>query len=610
MANPPSSPSNELKIDAHQVTIEALFGDFYAVPDFQREYVWQPENVEQLLEDIFEELYSDDGKPLTNTEYFIGSIVVYPGADGVYQLIDGQQRTTTIFLILCALRDRLPALEPLRKLIRESRMNDETFEEESLYRVTLMYPDSAGALELVGQGKAVELEALPDSVSVRNLRAASQAANEFLTEHLGDGEARWRQFFALFTKKVKLIRVVTPSQAGALRVFETINNTGVGLTPMDLLKNLLFRMVKPGDFDRVKKGWKDLSDEIEGAKETNPLRFLRYFVLSRFDTKTPKPLPEEELYNWISKNAESAGLETQPLRFLQQLVSDAKIYRHLSRAKDTRGDENRYLQNIQILSGRAKQHFILLLAGQHLQQQLFDRLSQVLENLLFCFIVTREATKAFEAVFYKAAGSLRILGADDAAGLEAFINQWLQPEIDSRAEKLEFALETMRLGSLQKYRLRYLLAKLTQHLDEQAWGSSISTDLSRYLAKSVHVEHILPETKTTELVASFDKPGEYDAYAARLGNLTLLEQSINSVVGQDVLAHKQPEYQKSNFLLTKTIGAPFSLGTNTRPNRALSGLKSWTMWNSQSIEERQTMLGDLAWEVWGVKKSRTKGLPQ
>lgn len=604
MANPPTTPPNELKIDAHQVTIETLFSDFYAVPDFQREYVWQPENVEQLLENIFEEFYSDDGKPLTNTEYFIGSIVVYPGADGVFQLIDGQQRTTTIFLILCALRDRLSALEPLKKLIRESRMNDETFEEESLFRVTLMYPDSAGALELVGEGKFTELEALPDSVSVRNLRAAFHAASEFLTEHLGNEETKWKQFFALFTKKVKLIRVVTPSQAGALRVFETINNTGVGLTPMDLLKNLLFRVVKPTDFDRVKKGWKELTDEIEGAKEANPLRFLRYFVLSRFDTKTPKPLPEEELYNWISKNAATAGLETQPLRFLQQLVSDAKIYRHLSRAKDTLGNDNRYLQNIQILSGRAKQHFILLLAGQHLRQDLFDRLSQLLENLLFCFIVTREATKAFEAVFYKAAGSLRTLGAADAPGLEAFISQWLQPEIDNRAEKLEFALATMRMGSLQKYRLRYTLAKITQHIDEQAWGSSVSTDLSRYLAKSVHVEHILPATKTEDLVKAFDKSADYDAYASRLGNLTLLEQSINSVVGQDFFVQKEPEYQKSNFLLTKTIGIPFSVGTNTRPNRGVAALKSWKKWDSLAIEQRQDMLIGLAWDVWGIKAAR------
>lgn len=608
-ASPQTHPApSELKIDAHQVTIETLFTNFYSVPDFQREYVWQPENVEQLLEDIFEELYTDEGKPLAHTEYFIGSIVVYPGADGVYQLIDGQQRTTTIFLILCALREKLKELEPLRKLIRESRMNDETFEEESLYRVTLMYPDSAGALALVGEGKAELMDALPDSVSVRNLRAAFRAANEFLTEHLGTEETKWRQFFTLFTKKVKLIRVVTPSQAGALRVFETINNTGVGLTPMDLLKNLLFRMVKPADFDRVKKGWKDLSEEMEGAKETNPLRFLRYFVLSRFDTRTPKPLPEEELYNWISKNADTAGLETHPLRFLQQLVSDAKIYRHLSRAKDTRGEDNRYLQNIQILSGRAKQHFILLMAGQHLQPALLDRLSQVLENLLFSFIVTREATKAFEAVFYKAASSLRALKPDDSAGLEAFIAQWLQPEIDNRGDKLEFALKTMRIGSLQQYRLRYLLAKLTQHIDEAAWGSSVPTDLHRYLAKTVHVEHILPYKKTPALLEVFDKPAEYDIYAARLGNLTLIEQSINSVVGQDFFALKQPEYQKSNFLLTKTIGAPFSMGVNTRPNRSVAGLKSWTEWNSTTIEARQDMLVDLAWIVWGIKAVRTVNL--
>ena len=591
---------SDLSIDAKPLSIEKLFADFYAVPDFQREYVWQPENVEQLLDDICDELYDENGSVVANAEYFIGSIVVYEDATGIFQLIDGQQRTTTLFIILCVLRERLAHLDTLQSLILQKKMNPLTAEEETLYRVRLLYEDAVGALEKIAKHDKEGLEQLEQTKSVINLCGAYEEARDFLNESLGEDIKKWAHFFVDFTTRVKLIRVLTPSQTGALRVFETINATGVGLTPMDLLKNLLFRKVKPSDFQKVTAEWKELTEEIAKAGETNPLRFLRYFVLSRFDTKTPKPLPEDALYRWLSDNAKTVGIEDKPLSFLKDLLSDAKAYRQLSEAKDARGNYNRFLQNIQVLSGRAKQHFIILLAGQRLEPALFDRLCQVLENLFFTFIVTKEATKAFEVVFYKAAEPIRNLHPGDAAGLEMLIEKFLQNEINGRAATLQFTLETMRLGRLQKYRLRYLMAKLTQYVDENAWGTSVNTDLGKYLDKTVHVEHILPNTPTEALKAEFDKPLEYDDYKDRLGNLTLLEMSINTSIQQNFFTFKATEYQKSNFILTKTIGIPFQVGVNTQPNRATAELKSWKKWDSEAIKDRQDVLVKLAWQIWGI----------
>jgi uncharacterized protein with ParB-like and HNH nuclease domain len=79
------------------------------VPDFQREYVWEEENVEKLLEDVYDEFYDEENRLLEGPEYFIGSIVVCPDGKGTFQLIDGQQRLTANYLILCAIRDCLRA---------------------------------------------------------------------------------------------------------------------------------------------------------------------------------------------------------------------------------------------------------------------------------------------------------------------------------------------------------------------------------------------------------------------------------------------------------------------------------------------------------------------
>ena len=83
----------EQAIESRDLTVTDIFQDFYRVPDYQREYVWKTEHVEQLLNDINAELAIND--PDKAPEYFIGSIVVCPGNNSVLELIDGQQRMTT-----------------------------------------------------------------------------------------------------------------------------------------------------------------------------------------------------------------------------------------------------------------------------------------------------------------------------------------------------------------------------------------------------------------------------------------------------------------------------------------------------------------------------------
>ena len=88
------------RIESNHLNLADVFKDFYSVPDFQREYVWEPEHVERLLQDAYDEFYDEHAHLTPAAEYFIGSIVACPGSDGTLQLIDGQQRLTTCYLVL------------------------------------------------------------------------------------------------------------------------------------------------------------------------------------------------------------------------------------------------------------------------------------------------------------------------------------------------------------------------------------------------------------------------------------------------------------------------------------------------------------------------------
>jgi hypothetical protein len=598
---------SDYHIQAEGVTVQDLFKEFYAVPDFQREYVWKPSNVEELLSDIWDELYDQHNNPVDGVEYFIGSLVVYRDAEGVYQLIDGQQRTTTLFMILCILRDHLPKGETLvAGMIQHAKIVDD--DEVPTYRVRLLYPDSKDTLVRIAEGDQPALDALPPSESVKNLRAAYNKAREFLIEKLGSAGPRWKQFRTLFTRKVRLIRIETPSQSSALRVFETINNTGVGLSPIDLLKNLLFRQVKEHEFEGIKNDWKRLTSLIEESGE-KPLRFLRYFLHSRYDTETEKPIPENKLYDWMAakENAKKLEILTHPQRFLTELIRNAEVYRNLSAKKDPAGKPNRYLANIQRISARARQHFILLLAAQHLRSDLFDRLCREIENLFFCVLLTEKNSKFFESSFYREAAALRKIAKDDATAVEAFIEQKLRTEIAKRAAQFETEMLHLSLETTEKYRVRYVLAKLTQWVNEVALP--VQTDLGQYLDANVQLEHILPEKAKEE--GKFDRPADYGTYVQRLGNLALLEQSLNASIKNQGFAHKATAYRQSSFLLTKCLVEKPHVGQQTKLNQAVKGLTPWSVWNSATIEGRQEQLAALAFTVWSIPKppktNTTKG---
>ena len=153
------------RIENHKYSIEEAFREcFYIVPDYQREYVWTDKEVHQLLEDIGEQI--DVG---TTREYFIGTVLVSPtDQKNHYEVIDGQQRLTTFFLLLCALKHLFQG-EPQRQMI-SGLISTSYVDGDGEVRTNLkLEPRYESAGEVMA--KLVELDAEPMAV-----RAGIQAA--------------------------------------------------------------------------------------------------------------------------------------------------------------------------------------------------------------------------------------------------------------------------------------------------------------------------------------------------------------------------------------------------------------------------------------------------
>jgi len=586
-------------IQSQDIKISEVFQGFYSVPDYQREYVWQSEQVEQLLTDIYGELNGAD--PEKAPEYFIGSIVVCPGKDGVFDLIDGQQRMTTLFLTLCAIRDRFEVLDDkapgaLAPQIATTS-SDAHGRDVFRYRLDLQYEDSGNVLVGIADKKEDPADG-QKTRSIANILNAYSSVTAFLTQQFGDNTDALRVFYGYFINKVKLIRIQTEDVAKALKIFETINDRGVGLDSMDLLKNLLFMESDQDEFEVLKKVWKELQDTIFDAGE-KPLRFLRYFIFSRYSVEA---LREDEIYGWFSKNKKLCGYAEDSPKFAKELLAAAKAYGLFLKGCDPSGKQRPELQSLQFLGGSAaRQHLILLLAGRHLPDVLFSQLVREVENLFFIYVASRENTRDFERNFARWAPELKKAKTEEE--LQLFLRQRIEPSKAALSGRFDDAFKRMTSEELQVYRLRYILAKLNQHVEVSAYGETEGTRwLKNYVASEFQIEHIQPQKPCQEALDEFGKATD-PAIINRLGNLVLVEKPINASLGNKPYSKKRLVYPQSKLLLVHAISERPKIGANTSIDRAVRELEPFAVWNEEAVISRQAKLGSMAREIWNVPNS-------
>lgn len=602
------------RIENHKYSIEEAFREcFYIVPDYQREYVWTDKEVHQLLEDINEQI--DAG---STREYFIGTVLVSPtDQKNHYEVIDGQQRLTTFFLLLCALKHVFQG-EPQRQVVSgliSTSYTDSDGETRTSLKLEPRY-ENAGEV----MAKLVELDADPQAVrtgiqsagiasfgSLENLVSAYGTIYRYLKDNYDDAP-KLKKYWGYLANNVVFIQIST-DVSSALKIFETINERGVGLNPMDLLKNLLFTQVKQAQFTQLKDEWKKITKPLEKERE-KPLRFLRYFLMANYVIKNERGdavVREDEIYDWfIAKdNAALCDYAGKPFEFVRKVIRNVEHYLAFANGLGNDGKPSLAMDSLKRLAGGAfSLHYVLLLAAANFPKPLFDHFVAQLESFLFYYIFTKTPTKDLERSFSQWADELRAIAettdpVKQKVQLNAFVADRFEKNMAGKSQELADALKRFTLYSMQQYRTRYLLARLTQHVEMAFSGLKTPGSLEPFT--KLEIEHILPDNPKAELRATWaaENPNAvYDDYKNRLGNLTLLEKPINIVAGNDFYKAKQAEYGKSGNYLTRSLVALTEVGQNTSISRINAKLESFSTWNAASIEKRHALLIALAQEVW------------
>jgi len=604
-----------MEIKADVKPISELMKFYFTIPDYQREYVWKAEeHVAQFFEDIENEF--SENKPMNEqASYFIGSIIIVRKPDGDYDVIDGQQRLTTIVLTLCAFREYLKnkvdpntvgtkRLEEIRKKIDELLYSYDLGTGRSKPRLILQYEEAKDYMNCLIE----ETDFKGDTTN--SINKMMEAYEKIFSYIENIDKTYLLDFITYFLIKVEMVVIIPENISSALKIFETINQRGAGLSPMDLLKNLIFKESNQQDFAKVKVVWKEMISNLEKCGEGDkPLRFLRYFLMAKYYNGM---LREDEIYKWIISDEGKKAIKYQdnPLQFAEELKESSAYYRDFVKATIADTEDPNYPSLTymgHIGKSTFRQHIILLLALKNNlrnNKAAVELLCKNLEVLVFYYTMTREQTKTFESRFSNWAKELRNIDTLDS--LKDFIKTKIGAEVQNKNISFSQVFKTISEFDIRpQYRVKYYFGRIENYIRQM---SNLPVHPMSYY-KSLQIEHIIPKTPDGgNIPQTFKDKNEYEFYLHLLGNLTLVESNINQALNKvnkitdaDWFNGKTREYRKSDIRLTQSIAAIINIGANTAWNNfANKNLFSFTSWGKDEIIKRQELLLALTNQIWKV----------
>ena len=293
------------EIDGKGRTVrELLAGRKYSIDYYQREYKWQTKQVTELIDDLaakFLESYEPGHERAEVAEYghyFLGSIIV-SDKDGVKFIIDGQQRLTTLSLLLIFLQHEL------QDAAQRAQIADLIFSQKFGKRwFNLDIPERTACMEALYTGRELVAQELPESLS--NIMSRYADIGEFFPEELC-GQAL-PYFVDWLIESVHLVEITAYSDGDAYTIFETMNDRGLSLTPADMLKGYLLAHITDADH-RINAGkvWKE---------RIAALMDLDLVLPSYFGNKTPQRTRGSSRHQLSGRPCPS--LSTAPLSYLEE----------------------------------------------------------------------------------------------------------------------------------------------------------------------------------------------------------------------------------------------------------------------------------------------------
>lgn len=591
---------------------DILSNNKYSIDYFQREYRWRKENIDQLIDDLYNAFRADyrpehSTKDVANyASYFMGSIVVIAKDDATMSIIDGQQRITSLTLLLIYLYH---AIGVAKGAILQNMIFSDSYGEKSF---NIQVPERKDCLD----GLYNNSEYTPKDTDEDSVRFMADRYNDIKDSFPDDLQGQALESFMYWViNNIVIVKIEAYSEENAYTIFETMNDRGLNLTNSDMLKGfILSKFHDDAKRTAMNEQWKrDMHQLLSYGKDYDNA-FFTVWMRSQFaETKRQSKAGAVDedfehigvrFHSWFRDNYEKGRLkdaingsmenflDTNYRFFFNKYVLIQEAQKDI-----VSGLEWVYYNQFRGISPYLA--FPMMLAGLKLDDSDDEckRKMNLVARFLDGFVVRRQinfrsyTASSIAYTMFNVIKSLRNKTYDEM--LEVLRDRVEDLDIDT-------GMNDLRLHGQNGPFIKYFLCRITAYIEEQ---SGMGNNFKRYMTnpgcKPFEIEHIWSDhfDRHTD---EFEHPEEFMRFRNKIGNLVLLPNGTNQSYNDMKEDEKITHYVKEN-LLAKSL-CPQAYQNNPNFTSFVSSkhldFKSYAHFDKSAIEQRCVLYSQIAKTIW------------
>ena len=529
-------------IEVNKQSVETLLGSGkskpFVIPEYQRPYAWTEEQVETLFEDLWE-FTTISGGVERESSYFLGSVVSYENENGEQEIIDGQQRITSLFLLLRAIYTKLVATPESERTAEANNFIGKI--EPTIWRTdkltgTVDFKNILLTSRVVNNEGNEILRTILESGKTDENAKDNYSRNyryfqKLFDRHSTENPLMIYQFIYAVLNQAILLPITADTQDTALTIFSTLNDRGLPLSDADIFKAKIYNQLEVEAKKVFIERWKDLDEQATDANESiQQLFYYNMFYYRALDQDTNTTTPGVRKYYAANKFERLYKKE-----LLDTLFIILNLWKVINKGEEIEGEawskNNKIKQTLDILTSYPNEFWkypvVIYYVCYRNEENFETRFARFLNKLLMELMTKYLMMPTINAV------------KPDILKLNSAIVASNRPI---------FGFKTVDVTQLEPYihnpnrnAVRMLLKTLAyEHQDD-------------LLPTKWEIEHIFPQKWQTNYF-----PKESDSTIKEkiehIGNKLPIEKKLNIVAGNGYFSKKKKEYMVSKIAITNTMG--------------------------------------------------------
>lgn len=600
------------KIDGSPKNLkQLLLNTKYSINYYQREYMWQRKQIEELIEDLtseFLEFYKPNHERSDVQDYgtyFMGSIILTSTKDNA--IIDGQQRLTSLTLLLTYIKNKLLEIGKEYNLI-QNMIFSESYGTKAF---NINVKDRSECMQALYDG--VYYDITNKSESVNNLYNRYQEIVEMFPEEIADETLLY--FADWLAERVYFIEIIAATEQDAHKVFVNMNDRGLNLTSAEMLKGFLLSEIKEDSTrEQMNQLWKNRIIKLKNIEQNGEDAFLKNWLRAQYaetirETTAGAVNKDFDIiggpfHKWVRDHKSKLGLyKTEDYEgFIKKFDKYVDIYLKIKNYEDNFNKEQKYLYYNAKLGFTFQPQLLLASICENDTNDIVEKKLRMVSKYIDLLIYTRAVNyksnnySTIRNYVFNLSKKIRRKSKDELADilLDSYNN--LDYKLDAKS------MAVFKVNAYTKVYIKHMLARITGFLEEISGKTSNYCDYVNTAQKSPYeIEHITSDHYEW-FTDEYGTQEEFYAFRNNIGDLVLLQKHINASLNDKLFEYKVKKYCSTEGNIYAGSLADITYKNNPKFNDYIKKnnltFKSYNQFGKNEIIERNSLVFELVKHIW------------